>query len=37
MEALPLICAELERKGLKMVTLSELAKHSEPITGKIPE
>jgi len=37
MEALPLICAELQRKGLKMVTVSELAKHSAPISGKIPK
>jgi peptidoglycan/xylan/chitin deacetylase (PgdA/CDA1 family) len=37
MDALPRICAELEKRGLKMVTVTELAKHSTPITGKIPE
>jgi peptidoglycan/xylan/chitin deacetylase (PgdA/CDA1 family) len=37
MTALPRICAELERRGFKMVTLSELAQHSTPITAKIPK
>jgi len=37
MDALPRICAELQRKGLKMVTVTELAKHSTPITAKIPK
>lgn len=37
MDALPRICAELQKRGLKMVTVSELAKHSTPITGKIPK
>ena len=36
MVALPRICAELKRQGFKMVTLSELASHSTPITAKIP-
>jgi peptidoglycan/xylan/chitin deacetylase (PgdA/CDA1 family) len=37
MDALPRICAELQKRGLKMVTVSELAKHSTPITAKIPK
>ncbi len=37
MDALPRICAELKRRGLKMVTVTELAKHSAPITGRIPK
>jgi peptidoglycan/xylan/chitin deacetylase (PgdA/CDA1 family) len=37
MDALPRICAELDRRGLKMVTVTELAKHSTPITAKIPK
>ena len=37
MDALPRICAELERRGLKMVTVSELARHSTPISAKIPK
>jgi peptidoglycan/xylan/chitin deacetylase (PgdA/CDA1 family) len=37
MAALPRICAELDRRGFKLVTLSELAQHSTPITTKIPK
>ena len=37
MKALPKICAELDRQGFKIVTLSELASHSTPITAKVPK
>lgn len=37
MDALPRICAELKRQGFEMVTLSELAKHSEPIVANVPK
>lgn len=36
MTALPRICAELRRQGFKLVTLSELARHSTPLTQRIP-
>ncbi len=35
MKALPRICAELKRQGFELVTLSELARHSTPITTKV--
>ena len=37
MKALPRICEELTRRGFRLVTLSELAAHSRPITGRIPK
>ena len=35
MAALPRICAELTRRGYKLVTVSELAAHGTPIVAKV--
>jgi len=37
MDALPRICKKLRAEGFELVTVSELAKHSTPITAKIPK